>query len=362
MTLVRLTGAKSFRHHLVSQHVGEWVASSLLAKGRLAEATEVGYPSLICTKQVEAVRQYASFLFPAPVFIGLPRDLNLLMDPQGVTFGTGHYLVCLPHWITLGWCQQWKQDKLPPIQETEGWQSHVREEERSEVVLVRLGRRFETPRLFLSVLLRRGTPPPKTKAVPAPKEKRGEKKEEGGGKEAGGGGEEGGGGGGQRSPGGDHRPRPTRGRGRGGHSHRCLHPQERGCLGEIAKQPQALGAGAPPHLRYGRSRGSTAPKGAQGQDPPTLQTKPTNPRTNPQENPQPNQSTPTNPPNPPTATQPGPLWDPEIGSREVKDVNNGPNGQGHEPRRPMGTFYVSLCLCREVSFLESWIKFSWVKL
>ena len=41
------------------------------------EATDVGYPSLIRTKQVEALKQYASFLFPAPRFIGLLMDLNV---------------------------------------------------------------------------------------------------------------------------------------------------------------------------------------------------------------------------------------------------------------------------------------------
>ena len=38
---------------------------------------EVGYPSLIRTKQVKAVKQYASHLFPAPDLIGLLMDLNL---------------------------------------------------------------------------------------------------------------------------------------------------------------------------------------------------------------------------------------------------------------------------------------------
>ena len=37
----------------------------------------VGYPSLIRTKQVEAVKQYASHLFPAPDLIGLLMDLNV---------------------------------------------------------------------------------------------------------------------------------------------------------------------------------------------------------------------------------------------------------------------------------------------
>ena len=77
MTLVRLIGAKSLRDPLVSQLVGGWVASSPLLRARWSEATDVGYPSLIRTKQVEAVKQYASSLCPAPEFIGLLMDLNV---------------------------------------------------------------------------------------------------------------------------------------------------------------------------------------------------------------------------------------------------------------------------------------------
>ena len=77
MTLVRLSGAKSLRDPLVSELLGEWVASSSLALARWSEAMEVGYPSLIRTKQVEAVKQYASHLFPAPDLIGLLMDLNV---------------------------------------------------------------------------------------------------------------------------------------------------------------------------------------------------------------------------------------------------------------------------------------------
>ena len=77
MTLVCLTGAKSLRDPLVSQLLGEWVASSPLARARWSEAMEVGYPSLIRTKQVEAVKQYASHLFPAPDLIGILMDLNV---------------------------------------------------------------------------------------------------------------------------------------------------------------------------------------------------------------------------------------------------------------------------------------------
>ena len=28
--------------------------------------------------------------------------LNLLADVRGVRFGTGHYVVCLQHWVALG--------------------------------------------------------------------------------------------------------------------------------------------------------------------------------------------------------------------------------------------------------------------
>ena len=77
MTLVLLSGAKSLLDPLVSQLLGEWVASCPLARARWSPATDVGYPSLIRTKQVEAVKQYASFLFLAPDFIGLLMDLNV---------------------------------------------------------------------------------------------------------------------------------------------------------------------------------------------------------------------------------------------------------------------------------------------
>ena len=77
MTLVHLSGAKSLRDPSVTQLLGEWVVSSPLAKARGAEATEVGYPSLICDKQQEAVKQYTSLLFPAPDLIGLLMALNV---------------------------------------------------------------------------------------------------------------------------------------------------------------------------------------------------------------------------------------------------------------------------------------------
>ena len=77
MTLMHLSGAKSLRDPLVSRLLGEWVASSPLARARWSEATEVGYPSLIRDKQKEAVKQYASLLFPAPDLIGVVMDLNV---------------------------------------------------------------------------------------------------------------------------------------------------------------------------------------------------------------------------------------------------------------------------------------------
>ena len=77
MTLVRLSRAKSLRDPLVSQLLGEWVAPSPLARARWSQAMEVGYPSLMRTKQVEEVRQDASHLFPAPDLIGLLMHLNV---------------------------------------------------------------------------------------------------------------------------------------------------------------------------------------------------------------------------------------------------------------------------------------------
>ena len=81
ITLTRLSGAKSLRDPLVSQRLGEWVASSPLSKARgRHEGTEVAQLAVICDKQIEAVKQYASVLFPAPKLIGLLPDLNV---PKG---------------------------------------------------------------------------------------------------------------------------------------------------------------------------------------------------------------------------------------------------------------------------------------
>ena len=75
MTLTRLSGAISLRDPLVSQLLGEWVASSPLAKARWYEATEVAQLPVIRKKQIEA-----SVLFPPPELIGSLMDLNV---PKG---------------------------------------------------------------------------------------------------------------------------------------------------------------------------------------------------------------------------------------------------------------------------------------
>ena len=59
MILTHLSGAKSLRDPLVSQILGEWVASSPLAKARWYKATKVAQLLLICNKQTEAVKQFA---------------------------------------------------------------------------------------------------------------------------------------------------------------------------------------------------------------------------------------------------------------------------------------------------------------
>ena len=51
--------------------------NSSLAKARWAEATEGGYHSLIRKKQIVAVKQYASLLFPVRDLIGLLMELNI---------------------------------------------------------------------------------------------------------------------------------------------------------------------------------------------------------------------------------------------------------------------------------------------
>ena len=63
MTPTRLSGAETLCDPLVSKLLGEWVASSPLARGRSAEAMEIANLPLIRNKQTEAVKQYAPLLF-----------------------------------------------------------------------------------------------------------------------------------------------------------------------------------------------------------------------------------------------------------------------------------------------------------
>ena len=77
MTLTCLSGARSLCDLWVSQLLGEWVASSPLAKARWYEANEVAQLPLHATKQIQAVKQSTSVLFSAPKLIGLLMDFNL---------------------------------------------------------------------------------------------------------------------------------------------------------------------------------------------------------------------------------------------------------------------------------------------
>ena len=79
MALTCLSGTKSSWDPLVSQLLDEWVASSPLPKFTCYEAAKVAQLPLIRNKQIVAVKQYASVLFPAPELIGLLMDLK----PQG---------------------------------------------------------------------------------------------------------------------------------------------------------------------------------------------------------------------------------------------------------------------------------------
>ena len=80
MTLTRSSAAKSLRDPLLLQLLGEWVASSPLANARWLKVTEVAQLPLVRNKQIEAVKQYASILFPAPTLIRFLMDLNV---PKG---------------------------------------------------------------------------------------------------------------------------------------------------------------------------------------------------------------------------------------------------------------------------------------
>ena len=77
MMLVRLSGAKTLRDTSACQLLAKCVASSPLAEGRWVVATAVGYPSLIRTQQVEAVKHHTSFSFSAAGLMGLLMDLNV---------------------------------------------------------------------------------------------------------------------------------------------------------------------------------------------------------------------------------------------------------------------------------------------
>ena len=91
MTLTHLSGAKSLRDPLLSQLLGEWVASSSLANARWYEATKVAQLPLIRNKQLEAVKRYASVLFPAPALIGSLMDLNV---PKGGLRHVSEFIAC----------------------------------------------------------------------------------------------------------------------------------------------------------------------------------------------------------------------------------------------------------------------------
>ena len=49
--------------------------------------------------------------FPRAIGVGSLCSLNLCGDPGGMRLGTAHFLVALQHWVTLGWCTQWRQGK-----------------------------------------------------------------------------------------------------------------------------------------------------------------------------------------------------------------------------------------------------------
>ena len=80
MALTCLSGTNNLRDSLVSQLLGEWAASSPFAKARWYEATEVAQLPVICNKEIEPVKQYASVLLPVPELIWLFMELNV---PKG---------------------------------------------------------------------------------------------------------------------------------------------------------------------------------------------------------------------------------------------------------------------------------------
>ena len=48
---------------------------------------------------------------PQGISVGSLSSLNLCGDTRGVRFGTAHFHVALHHWVTVGWCRQWRQGK-----------------------------------------------------------------------------------------------------------------------------------------------------------------------------------------------------------------------------------------------------------
>ena len=57
---------------------------------------------------VSAVWSYVPLAGEGQLGVG---PLNMLAEPRGVRFGTGHHPVFLQHWVALGWCQKWRQGK-----------------------------------------------------------------------------------------------------------------------------------------------------------------------------------------------------------------------------------------------------------
>ena len=48
---------------------------------------------------------------PEGISVRSLSSLNLCGDPQGVRFGDAHLHGPLQHWVTLGWCRQWRPGK-----------------------------------------------------------------------------------------------------------------------------------------------------------------------------------------------------------------------------------------------------------
>ena len=48
---------------------------------------------------------------PQAISVGSVCSVNQCGDPRGVRSGIAHFLVALHHWVTLGWCRQWREGK-----------------------------------------------------------------------------------------------------------------------------------------------------------------------------------------------------------------------------------------------------------